>query len=158
MSSNHYTRITIMDSVEGISIATDPTLVLALVAALATDPTSIEGLLRAADAIYSGASRVIMGSLIAHDRRELLRRRGYQVAPVEDVAWPITSRSSFERAQQPASGGLLWLDLVGRTVCYRALLSDVEPAGEVPIFDGYRYLPRTVTYDLRGRWKIIALD
>jgi hypothetical protein len=154
------TRIGIVDAVEGWSVPAPPALAAALVAAVAADPARIEALLRAADAIYFGAARILVGALIAHDRWHLLHRSGFGPAPGRDGerdAWPITDHESFRLARQPASAGLLWFDLEQRTLEHCDVPGGVALVGEVPIFDGHTFLPRTVTYDLRGRWNVVAV-
>ncbi len=153
-------RVTITDADDGLSLVAPQPLGPALIAALAADPTTIETLLRATDAIYLGASRLIVGALIDHDRAELRARHSHRESPTIHLgadAFAITSDETFQLAGIPASGGLLWLDLVRRTINHRGLTWRIQPYGELRIFDGAEYAPRTVTYDIRGRWNIITL-
>ena len=153
-------RVTITDRDEGISIVAPERLGPALIAALAADPVTIETLLRATDALYIGASRLIVGALIAHDRAELEARRGAMSPPTIHLgadAFAITSDELYQLARIPASGGLLWLDLARRTINHHGLTWEIHLHGELRIFDGAAYAQRTVTYDARGRWKIIVM-
>ncbi|HUY77378.1 MAG TPA: hypothetical protein VMV29_11450 [Ktedonobacterales bacterium] len=153
-------RVTITDRDEGISVVAPERLGPALIAALGADPTTIETLLRATDAIYVGASRLIVGALIARDRAELQARRGVVAPPTIHLgadAFAITSDEMFQLARIPTPGGLLWLDLARRMVNHRGLSWQIQPHGELRIFDGDAYVQRTVTYDVRGRWNIITL-
>ncbi len=153
-------RVTITDRDEGISVAAPVGLGPALIAALGADPTSIETLLRAADAIYHEASRLIVGALIARDRAELrAQRTGDAPPPLRPATdtWAITSEETFDLAHIPAPDGLLWLDLELRAIHHRDLTWPIEASGEIRIFDGSAYVQRTVTYDVRGRWKIMTL-
>jgi hypothetical protein len=148
-------RITIIEAAHGISTVGSLTLGAAIIAALGTFPRTIEALLRATEGIFWGASRRIMADLIAHDRKELLWRQGYRPPPgrlPESDTWAVTDTISYTLAQCPASGGLLFIDLE------RRLVSTLPPApppllmGKVAVFNGERFLPNTVTYDLRGGW------
>ncbi|MEO7003625.1 MAG: hypothetical protein ABI068_17490 [Ktedonobacterales bacterium] len=153
-------RVTLIDANDAISVAVPSGLGVALIAALGSDPATIESLLRATDAIYFGAAEVIMGALIAHDRATLRWRRGLGPEPTlqpERDAWPITARATFELARRPAPAGLLLFDLERRTLGHCNLPWPIEPFGEIPIFDGQNYVQRTVTYDVRKRWKIEAV-
>ena len=153
-------RVTITERDEGLSVIAPEPLGPALIAALGADPTTIETLLRATDAIYVGASRLIVGALITHDRAELQARRATLAPPTIHLgadAFAITSEETFQLARIPTSGGLLWLDLARRTVNHSGLSWKIHLHGELRIFDGVAYVQRTVTYDARGRWKIRAI-
>jgi hypothetical protein len=155
------TRITILDGADSFSALGRLTLCHALIAALAADPTSIEALLRSTDAISFDASRRLLGALIEHDRWELLWRAGYAPPPGRDPerdVWPIVDPESFALARRPASAGLLWLDLKRRSIEHCLLPGGITLVGEVRVFDGREFLPRTVSYDLRGRWSVSELS
>lgn len=153
-------RVSIIERGGGLSVAVSPALIPALVAGLATFPQSVEALLRAVDAVYWGASHLMVGALIDHDRQELLWRQGYRPPPPRDAArdaWAITDETAYRQARSPAAKGLLWIDLAQRSVRHALPAPGLLVAGEVPIFDGERHLARTVTYDLRGGWDIMSL-
>ncbi|GEM_PF-4408481 len=154
------TRVTLADARDAISLAVPTGLGMALIAALGANPATIETLLRATDAIYQGASEYLVGALIEHDRTVLRGRAGLAPLPIlrpERDAWTISSPTTHGLARRPAPGGLLWFDLVNRILSYRDLPWPIEAFGEIPIFDGQNYLLRTVTYDVRGRWKVQAV-
>jgi hypothetical protein len=154
-------RISLIEPQGGLSVAAPYTLVGALVAALATFPQSVEAHLRATDAIFWGASHLVVSALIAHDRQELLWRQGYRAPPSLDPArdtWALTDEHALQRARLPAAQGLLWVDFASCEVRHYLPSPGIATHGEVPIFDGKQTLARTVTYDLRGSWDIIAID
>ena len=151
-------RITLMERTYGISTTGSLALGSAVVAALGTYPRSIEALLLAIDGIYSGATYHVVSHLIAHDRQALLwRKQQRQTPPVHAPldTWVVTDAATYAPALYPSQGGLLLVNIEQRFIQTMAPMPLPKLVGEVAIFDGRRFLPGTVTYDLRGFWRAI---
>jgi hypothetical protein len=152
-------RVTIITADRSISAAVPPLMGTAFIAALAGQPTSIPVFLQALEPIHKGAASMIVHGLIARDHQELLWHQGLDSLPELDPlydTWIMTDEHSVLLAEKPASGGLLWINLVERTLRSLPPALPIAIQGEVVIYDGHYFLGHTTKYDLTGKWRILS--
>ncbi|HZU14766.1 MAG TPA: hypothetical protein VFB58_18160 [Chloroflexota bacterium] len=153
-------RYTIVDPGGTISFVGDGFLLMPLVAACASNPSSLRDMIERADAIDRRLRFHVGRGLLVFDEhnvegdyssihRELEDRRA---EPVFRVVDDVTREKSLE----PTRTGLIIFNLKDRRIIQ--VLNHfyaVERAGEVHIHNGERYSRRTISYRLPDSWSIV---
>jgi hypothetical protein len=155
-------RFTVVDPRGTISFVGDGFLMLPLVAACATNPTSLPEMLARVDRIDRRLRDRILNSLAIFDEHNvegnydaihhsLAAFNGHE-EPVFRVVDDLTRQRSLE----PTRTGLIIFNLKDhRIVQVLNHFYAVERSGEVHLHNGERYSRRTITYKLPESWTIV---
>jgi hypothetical protein len=155
-------RFTIVDPRGSISFVDDGFLMLPLVAACASNPTSLQEMLARVDQIDRRLrDRILIGLAVFDEHNvegnyaaihRVLTEGTVEREPVFRVVDDLTRQRSLE----PTRTGLLIFNLKDRRIVQ--VLNhfyEVEREGEVHLHNGEKYSRRTVTYSLPESWSIV---
>lgn len=153
-------RFTIVDPGGTVSFIGDGFLMLPLVAACASNPSSLRELLSNADRIDRRLRFRVLAGLAVFDEHNVdgdyasihQALSGDGDEPVFRVVDPVTRQRSLE----PTRTGLILFNLKDRRIVQ--MLNHfyaVEREGEVHLHNGSRYSRRTVPYSLPESWSIV---
>ena len=158
-------RITIQESAQTISFTGSEEILLRLIAGCSVDPSSLAELLIASNIYQHGIAAAIMADLMEFDKT--LNREGpaaihaaisrsQAAGEFFEMTFQVFDEITAQAAMQPADGGLVLIDLPGRTIRASDTVK-IPPSGEVLIPS--RELPPapSVTYILPQSWSIQLL-
>jgi len=155
-------RFTIVDPSGAVSFVGDGFYLLPLVAACASNPTSLRDMLTHVDDIDRRVRRHVLSGLAVFDEhnvegdyaaiRAQLEAADEAREPVIRVGDEVTRQRSLE----PTKTGLIIFNLKDqRIVQVLNHFYAVERSGDVHLHNGQRYSRRTVHYSLPDSWSIV---
>lgn len=155
-------RFTIVEPRGTVSFVGDGFLMLPLVAACASSPTSLAEMLAHVDQIDRRLRDYLLSGLAIFDEhnvegnyQEIHRALGSSTGDSEPVI-RVVDDLTRERSLQPTRTGLIIFNLKDqRIVQVMNHFYAVERSGEVHIHNGARYSRRTVPYQLPESWSIV---
>jgi hypothetical protein len=155
-------RFTIVDPRGTVSFVGDGFLLLPLVAACASNPSSLGELLTSADVIDRRLRRRILNELAIFDEHNVegdygaIKRTLAERKASSEPVFRVVDEMTRDRSLEPTHTGLIIFNLKDRRIVQ--VLNHfyaVERSGEVHLHNGERYSRRTVSYELPEAWSIV---
>jgi hypothetical protein len=155
-------RLTVVDTAGTVSFVAHSSAVVALTAACAEDPTSLEGLLTASQKYDKGLRGQVLEGLQVFDRHNssenlriihgLLATLPPREVPAFRVLDPVTRQASLD----PVRAGVVLYNLIKKRIVQ--IVNTYEPLahqGEVNYHNGHFLSRRLFTYELPAYWSIV---
>ena len=155
-------RFTIVEPSGTISFVGDGFLMLPLVAACATNPSTLPTMLARVDDIDRRLRNKILHGLAIFDEHNVEGNYAAIHAALQDSrsgtepVFRVVDDVTRQRSLEPTRTGLIIFNLKDhRIVQVLNHFYSVERSGEVHLHTGSRYSRRTVTYELPESWSIV---
>lgn len=155
-------RLTIIDSVGGVSFVAHGEALPALMRACASNPASVDDLLERAEPFYNGLRERVANALAMFDERNTpgnyaaihaaLAQTSAEDAPLFRVVDDVTREASL----RPVKAGAIVINLVDRRVItLQNGYQDITRTGRGEYFDGERMTGSTFAYRLPKSWALL---
>ncbi|MGH2442672.1 MAG: hypothetical protein ACRDFX_05875 [Chloroflexota bacterium] len=153
-------RFTIVDRQGTVSFVDDGFLMLAIVAACASNPITLQEMLVRVNQVDQRLRDRVLAGLAVFDEHNV--EGNYQnirqllQTPDEEPLFRVVDDLTRQRSLEPTRTGLIIFNLKDRRIVQ--VLNHfyaVERRGEVHLHNGRRYSRRTVPYELPDSWSIV---
>jgi hypothetical protein len=155
-------RFTIVDPQGSVSFVGDSFFLPPLVAACATNPTTLGELLTAADMIDKRIREYVLCGLAVfdeHNTRENYRSIQHQIRLQEGEEGPVlrvVDEVTRDESLRPTRTGLVIFNLNARRIVQiKNLFMEIQRVGEAHLHNGQHYSRRTVKYELPDCWQLV---
>src|SRR5947209_8492242 len=155
-------RFTIVDAHGTISFIGDGFFIYPLVAACASNPSTIAELLGRADQIDRRLRDRVMSGLFVFDEHnvdgnyEAIHQSLARASGRDEPVFRVVDEVTRQRSLEPTKTGLIIFNLKDhRIVEMLNHFYAVERSGEAHLHNGERYSRRTVSYELPESWSIV---
>ncbi|MBI2303509.1 MAG: hypothetical protein HYU86_02010 [Chloroflexi bacterium] len=155
-------RYTIIDKRGGVSFIGRCEAFLALVAACAHNPDTLEGFLEAADTYYRSIKDYVLSGLAVFDEWNV---EGNYAAihgalrfypPPEHPVFRVVDEVTRETSLRPVKAGVILFNLLAkRIVQIQNSFQEVGRKGRLRVYDGNRATDEVMQYNLPSEWSVV---